>query len=112
MRPPSPYATPSSPWSKGGLPRRAALFAIAVLASACGRKATEGDCQLIIDRNVEVQMRAMNITDSVLIAKKQQEIREQLKGEMKECVGRRVTDGMMNCVRIAADTKEIASCMR
>ena len=96
--------------------RKAAVLApslvAAVLLVGCGRKATEADCQLIVDRNVELQMRALNINDPVAIAKKQDELRSEMKGELQQCVGRRVTDGMMDCVRVAKSTAEISQCMR
>ncbi len=86
------------------------IFALAVLAG-CGRKATEADCTAITDRNVEVQMRKMNINDPAAIAKKQQEIRGQFSETMKGCVGRRITDNMMQCVRTADTVEAIDQCM-
>lgn len=80
--------------------------------AACGRKATVADCQLIVDQNVAVQMRAMNVGDPAVIAKKQAELKSELKGELKECVGRRVSDAMMNCVKATQTVDEIASCLR
>lgn len=82
------------------------------LLVGCGRPATEADCQLIIDRNVEVQMRAMKLEDRALIAKKQQELRNAMKDELKDCVSRRVTDGMMRCVREATTAEQITKCIR
>ena len=82
------------------------------LAAGCGRPATESDCQLIIDRNVEVQMHAMKLEDKALIAKKQGELRVALKDDLKDCVGRRVTDGMMRCVRGAETAEDITKCIR
>lgn len=87
------------------------LFACSVVAG-CGRKATEADCQLIIDRNVEVQMKAMHIDDQPTITKKQEELRAQFKDDMKDCEGRRVTDKMMNCVRNAQTGDEVTECLR
>ena len=87
---------------------------LAVLASTagCGRPATEADCQLIIDRNVEVQMHAMKLEDKTLIQKKQTELHVAMKDDLKDCVGRRVTDGMMRCVREAQTADEITKCIR
>ena len=84
----------------------------ALVLAGCGRKATEADCAAIVDRNVEVQMRKMNITDDAAIAKKQQEIRGQFSESMKGCVGRRITDGMMACVKQAPTVEAIDACMR
>ena len=79
--------------------------------AGCGRKATESDCQAIIDRNVEVQMRKMSITDDAVIAKKKDEIHTQFAESMKGCIGRRITDGMMKCVKDAPTVEAIDACM-
>lgn len=83
-----------------------------VLAAACGRPATEKDCELIIDRNVELQMKQMQITDPAAIEKRKAEIRSQLGDQLKGCVGKRVTDGMMSCVQKAQTADEIDPCLR
>jgi len=89
-------------------------LALVALAAACGRTATEADCQLIVDRNVELQMKAMNLTDPDAIGKKQAEFKSdpEMKAQLEACVGRRVTDGMMKCVRSAVTADEISQCMR
>jgi hypothetical protein len=85
----------------------------AILVLGCGRKATEADCQLIVDRNVEVTMRSMsNQPDQAAITKKQEELRAEMKDGLKDCVGRRVTDGMMDCVKNAKTQDEINACIR
>lgn len=94
------------------MPTAAVCSILVLLLAACGRPATESDCQLIIDRNVEVQMRAMKLEDPALIAKKQEELRVAMKDDLKDCVGRRVTDKMMRCVREAKTAEEITKCIR
>src|ERR1035441_3805596 len=88
------------------------FFSLAFTLAGCGRKANEADCELIIDRNVEVQMKAMHIDDAPTIAKKQDELRAQMKDDLKDCEGRRVTDKMMGCVRNAQTGDEITECLR
>ncbi len=83
----------------------------AVLA-ACGRPATQEDCELIIDRNVELQMKSMQITDPGMIEKRKAEIRAQMSDQLKGCVGKRVTDGMIACVKKAQTADEIDQCLR
>lgn len=56
-------------------------------------------------------MKKMNINDSAAIAKKQQDIRSQFSESMKGCVGRRITDSMMQCVRTADTVDAIDQCM-
>lgn len=90
-----------------------ATVALVVLAlSGCGRKATAADCQLILDRSVELQMKEMEKSDPEAIAKRQALLRTELEGEMKDCVGRRITDQMMACVRGATTSAELEKCVR
>ncbi len=82
------------------------------VVAGCGRKATEADCMLILDRNVEVAMKAMNVTDTASVQKRKDEIRGEMKSDMKDCVGRRITDAMLGCVRKAETADGIDACMR
>ncbi len=88
------------------------VLSLSLCAVACGRKATRADCEAVIDRNVAVQLKAMNIADPALIAKKQDELRTQLRGEIDACIGKRVTDGMMTCVKAAETPEQVDKCMR
>lgn len=91
------------------------LAILVILAlTGCGRKATMTDCEFIIDRNVEVQMRSMGIADLIQVEKRKLEIRgeEQTKTELRECVGKRVTDGFLACVKKADTTAELDLCTR
>lgn len=94
-----------------GLPALAVAM-VASLAVACGRRATPADCQLIVDRSVELQMKQMSDTDPTLIQKREAEIRSALSGEMKSCETRRVTARTMACVRGAQSTQELDACLR
>jgi hypothetical protein len=86
-----------------------ATLALSV-ALGCGRKATQADCDLIVDRYVEVQLRAMNINDSATIDKRKAEMRQDVKDELRDCVGKRVTDGMLACVKSAQTNDEMDKC--
>jgi hypothetical protein len=97
----------------GGMPLTIPLFfSLGFVLTGCGRKATTEDCELIINRNVEVQMKAMHIDDTPTISKKQDELRAQMKDDLKDCEGRRVTDKMITCVRGAQTGDEITECLR
>ena len=81
------------------------------LLSGCGRKATEADCELILDRSVELQMKELDKREPSAIQKRQEVLRKELEGEMKDCVGRRVTDKMIGCVRSAATSADLEKCV-
>jgi len=94
------------------LSRAAFAVCAAICAFGCGHKASENDCEFILNRNVEVQMKAMHITDPVAIDKRKQEIQSSLKAELAGCVGKRITDAMMACVARAQSAEDIDGCMR
>lgn len=87
----------------------AVIVALAGLAG-CGRPATEADCNKVVEKNVEVQLKKMNITDPSAIESEKARIRGSLKDSIKECVGRKVTDGMMACVDNAKTVEELDKC--
>jgi hypothetical protein len=94
------------------VPLRLVALALLPTLAACGHRATEADCAFILDRNVEVQMKSMHISDPVAIDKRKQEIHEELKGQLQGCVGKRITDGMLACVARAQAASDIDACMR
>jgi type IV pilus biogenesis protein CpaD/CtpE len=95
------------------VPVRLVVLALAcALLAGCGRRATSNDCQLIVDKSVELQMKQMSLTDPSAIQKREQLVRSELDEQMKSCEGRRVTDRMMACVRTASSSEEIESCLR
>jgi hypothetical protein len=89
----------------------AALAVGAALCGACGRRATPADCQLIVDKSVELQMKAMSETDPAVIRDREAHIRGELQDELKQCETRRVTDKTMACVSTATSSTELDKCL-
>ena len=86
--------------------------AAALLLPACGHPASEAECQAIVERIVELELKAQRITDPAEIAKRRGESLgasgdggkpEVLSG----CVGRHITDRALACVRNAETASEI-----
>lgn len=93
--------------------RRVAFSAVLLfLLAGCGRKATRQDCEVIVDRNVEVQLKAQGTVDPETIAKRKDEMRNDMKDRIDQCVGKRVTDAMMACVKGAETADQIDKCLR
>lgn len=89
------------------------LFTLLLLAlTGCGRKATREDCELVVDQNIEVKLRADGVVDPETIAKRKEELRGSLKEDIDRCIGKRVTDSMMACVRKAETAEQIDKCLR
>jgi hypothetical protein len=87
-------------------------IACAVLVCGCGRRATAADCQLIVDKSVELQLRELSELDAAAIAQREREVRSELDKEIHSCESRRVTDRTIACVRSAATAQELDKCLR
>ena len=89
-------------------PLTRSFVAVFVLAmAACGRKATPQDCDLIVDRYVEIELQALKVTDPKVIEERKKEMRHDLSDDMKACPGKRITDSMIACVRGAQSNAEL-----
>ena len=83
-----------------------------VALAGCGRKATREDCEVVVDRNVELQLKALGVTDPSTVAKRREEMRASMKEDIDKCVGKRVTNGNMACVKNAETAEKIDKCLR
>ena len=88
------------------------LAAASWFGFGCGHPASEAECQTILERIVELELKAQKVTDPTEIAKRRSESLgtpgdggkpEVLQG----CVGRNITDRALACVRNAESASEI-----
>jgi hypothetical protein len=96
-----------SPWT-----RTAAAAATLGLIASCGRRATHADCELIVDKSVELQLKELSATDAADVKKRVEQVRAALQDDIASCEGRRVTDRTVACVQAAKATKELDQCLR
>ena len=89
-----------------------AAFVAAFALAGCGRKATREDCEAVVDKNVELQLKALGVTDPVVVAKRREEMHAAMREDIDKCVGKRVTDSMMACVKNAETAEKIDKCLR
>ena len=92
-----------------------AWLALGLLALGCGHPATEKECQEIADKVAELELAASPAGLDPETRKEQLErTRSWVKeSQLKSCVGRRITEGAMRCVRSAKKAAEITdSCFR
>lgn len=82
------------------------------VATACGKRATDADCRLIVDKSVELQMKEMSQNDVSAIAQREERVRVALDDQIRSCESRHVTDKTMKCVRNASTMKELDACLR
>jgi hypothetical protein len=82
------------------------------VGAGCGRRATDADCKLIVDRSVELQMKETSQEDAAAIAERERLVRSALEDEIRSCENRRVTDKTIACVRNARTMVELDGCLR
>jgi hypothetical protein len=81
------------------------LLALALVV-ACGRPATEKECDEIVVRITELELKARGASSAN--AEEVKLTREALKKtSLRECVGRRISDAAMGCVRSATNAEQI-----
>jgi hypothetical protein len=90
----------------------AAFAALPVGSSGCGRRATEADCQLIVNKSFELEVQESTGSDMPTIRKREAEVRPELDEKIAACESRRVTEKTMACVRAAATVGEMDKCLR
>lgn len=91
------------------------LPALGALALGCGHPATAQECEEIADRVTELELASSPAGRDPDTAKEQLErTRSWVKeSQLKSCVGRRITDRAMQCVRGAKKAQEITDrCFR
>jgi chorismate mutase len=90
-------------------------FLAAWLTLGCGHPATEQECQEIAERVAKLELQSSPVGRDPDTAQDQMErVRNWVKeGQLKSCVGKRITDSAMRCVRSAKKAEEITdTCFR
>jgi hypothetical protein len=76
------------------------------LTTACGRPATLAECNEIVSRITELELKSRGGA-----SQNQEVVRETVdalrKTTLKDCVGRRIDDGAMACVRSASNAQQL-----
>ena len=82
--------------------------AISLLAAACGRPATMADCDEIVARIAELELKGAKAADPSSIAKEVADTKVAFQAKARqECVGKRITERALKCVRNAKTAEEI-----
>ena len=84
-----------------------------LFATGC-RRATEQDCERIIDRIVELELKDQGIKDPQLIEQRKSETRKKKREELLAgCVGKRISESALACIDKAQTADEITEkCLR
>jgi hypothetical protein len=90
------------------------LFAFLPFFTTGCRQATEQDCERIIDRIVELELKEQGITDPRLVEKRKASTHQQKREElMTGCIGKRISDSALTCIDNATCARDITEkCLR
>jgi hypothetical protein len=90
----------------------ALVAALALATIGCGRPATHEECLTIFKKSAEVELKAQDVTDPTLVSKRidvlYKERGEELIGK---CVGRRITEDALACVKQSTTSADIDRCL-
>ena len=103
----------SSPPSLRALPLLGALLPLALLLG-CGHPATEEECRLILRKSAELELEGKLDRASGVLEKELRVVEEELRDTMmKQCVGRRIRESALACVRTAKSREQLLEeCLR
>jgi hypothetical protein len=83
------------------------VFVVAASAIGCGHPATERECEEIVERIAILELGGLDAGKNV-VADEVQNAKESFRKEMqRKCVGRRITNAAMECVRKATASRQI-----
>lgn len=94
-----------------------ALPLAALALSACGHPATDAECREILGRIVELELQAQQVNDPGEVTKRREELEASIaagkSGPYEGCIGKRIRDSQLECVRAAKTSGEITgTCLR
>jgi hypothetical protein len=85
-----------------------ALLGLLLGPSACGKPATEADCEKIVTRVTELELKASNVSDPQQVQAQINEAQRSFKARaLKDCVGRRLSQKTLRCVEDAKEARQI-----
>jgi len=101
-------AVPGKPRSANSGLVRYLCVALALVVAGCGRPATQEECDEIVGRIAELEIREATSAAPAEVEKQVVDTKQAFQAKSKrECVGRRITKQAIGCVRNAKTAEEI-----
>ena len=93
--------------------RLALLWAwVASSALGCGHEATREECEEILALSAALALHADDVTDAELVRERTENFRDLRGAELLQgCVGKRIPEGAMKCMRVARSAEEFDDCL-
>ncbi len=89
------------------IPLGSSLIA-SVLSLSCGKPATAEDCERIVTRITELELKEANISEPGNVAQQIEETKQRFsETAQRDCIGRRISKRSLDCVESATSAKQI-----
>lgn len=85
---------------------------VAAWATGCGHRATKAECEEIFTRSAELALAQKDVRERTEVDKQVEQARV-TKGDklITECMGRRITEDAMECVRRSESPQGLEACL-
>jgi hypothetical protein len=81
---------------------------VGALLIGCGRPATVQDCEQIVARVTELELKQASITDPAVVQEQVVNTKAAFQDQaMAQCVGKRVTSSFMECIAHASTAEQL-----
>jgi hypothetical protein len=99
----------STPFLSPLTPARGLLLGCSLLlAAGCGKPATEADCEGIVARVTELELKRAQVSDPIQVQAQINDAKRSFRERaLKDCVGKRLSKSALDCVAKATDAKQI-----
>ena len=101
--------------SRPGSPRwgAAAPLLLSAALAGCGHPATREECDQLLAKSAEIELRGQRVTDPATIAERTAAARATPKGVdfTAQCMGKRITQSALDCVRSATTAEQFDHCL-
>lgn len=87
------------------------LSFVSLLLVGCSHPATTADCTKIVEKSVELTLSKMNRSPEE-VEKQKSEALAQLSDRIHECVGKKITNGMLRCVDKSESMDDVSNCLK
>jgi hypothetical protein len=83
------------------------------MSAGCGHPATRDECDQLLAKSAEIELRGQNVSDPKLIAERTAAARATPKGLefSTQCLGKRITASALECVRKSTTAAEFDRCL-
>ena len=81
---------------------------LGVVLASCGHPATVEECEFIVERITRLELEKRNPGQPKVVAEEVKKTKEAVReSTMNDCVGKRITDSALECVRSAKTPEEV-----